>query len=79
MNSLQDILPHVGADSLDNCMAEVLPNLIPCLGSARVSVRKAAIQVKYSAVGGVNIVCQRMSFKQFKMIVYIIAKICIDI
>ena len=46
MNSLQDILPHVGADSLDNCMAEVLPNLIPCLGSARVSVRKAAIQVK---------------------------------
>ena len=48
MNSLQDILPHVGADSLDNCMAEVLPNLIPCLGSARVSVRKAAIQVKYS-------------------------------
>ena len=49
MNSLQDILPHVGADSLDNCMAEVLPNLIPCLGSARVSVRKAAIQVKYSA------------------------------
>ena len=42
---IHDILPHVGADSLDNCMAEVLPNLIPCLGSARVSVRRAAIQV----------------------------------
>ena len=41
---IHDILPHVGADSLDKCMAEVLPNLIPCLGSARVSVRKAAIQ-----------------------------------
>ena len=51
MNSLQDILPHVGADSLDNCMAEVLPNLIPCLGSARVSVRKAAIQVKIQCSG----------------------------
>ena len=41
---IHDILPHVGGDSLDNCMAEVLPNLIPFLGSAKVSVRKAAIQ-----------------------------------
>ena len=41
---IHDILPHVGSDALDNCMAQVLPNLIPCLGSAGVSIRKAAIQ-----------------------------------
>lgn len=41
---VHDILPHVGSDALDHCMAEVLPNLIPCLGSAGISIRKAAIQ-----------------------------------
>ena len=41
---IHDILPHVGADSLDECMAEVIADLVPCLGSARVSVRKAAIE-----------------------------------
>lgn len=40
-----DVLPHVGGgNALDLCMAEVVPDLVPCLGSARISIRKAAIQ-----------------------------------
>ena len=38
------MLPHVGGDALDLCMAEVMPNLVPCLGSPRIPVRKATIQ-----------------------------------
>lgn len=41
---VHDILPHVGDESLDNCMAEVIGNLIPCLGNTAISVRKAAVQ-----------------------------------
>ena len=41
---VHDILPHVGSDALDQCMAEVLPELVPCLGSPGISIRKAAIQ-----------------------------------
>ena len=42
---IHDILPHVGGDVLDLCMAEVMADLVPCLGSPRISIRKAAIQV----------------------------------
>ena len=40
---IHDILPHVGFEILDDCMSEVIPGLIPCLGCARISVRKVAI------------------------------------
>ena len=32
---VHDVLPHVGGDVLDHCMAEVMPSLVPCLGSPR--------------------------------------------
>ncbi len=44
---VHDILPHVSSTGklLDRCMeSEVIPNLIPCLGSPRVSLRKVAIE-----------------------------------
>ena len=42
---VHDILPHVGADHVDTCMAEVMPDLVPTLGSAKISIRKNAVQV----------------------------------
>ncbi len=41
---IKDILPHLGPDT-DPCMGLVLPQVVPCLGCTRISVRRTALAV----------------------------------